>query len=402
MRHIIIGGGMTGTVAAEELRKLLPDAEITLVSEEHYPVYSRVLLPHYVKGKVSRERCFLKKETWYIDHRIEWLPGMRVTAMDARNKWIALSDGRKLSYDKLLLAIGGEVRPLPEDPRGISYFRTLDDADHLLQLARELPAGARAAIYGGGFIACEYVNIFAHFGIPTTVVFRGNHFFSRTLDAASGALITKKLQSDGKEIIANAALMGFESGSSLTALLTDKKIIPCNLLGIGIGIEPDLAWLRDAGMKVGSGVRTNEYLETSIPDVYAAGDGAEFFDVIVRRRMMVGNWMSAVAQGRIVAKNMAGERMAFKLVSSYATNVLGLELIFIGDTKREAADRIIVRGSESEEGITQLFLRGGRLVGATLVNRNADRAWITHAIQGGKMLHDLDHDLETIDKSEKT
>lgn len=382
MRYVIVGGGIAGTTAAEELRRLSPDAEIVLVSEEHHPVYSRVLLPHYIKGKVPRERCFLKKETWYAEKNIEWLPGIFVTALDVKNRFVALSDNRELPYDKLLLATGGEVNMVLDEPRGISYFRTLDDADHMLQLIRELPAGATAAVYGGGFIACEYVNIFKHFEIPATVIHRGPHFWSKVLDAESGALITQKLAEGGFKVIPDAVVKAVEGEAEVASITTDRGSVPCNLVGVGIGITPDLSWIKTAGVEVGHGVRTNEYLETNVPDVYAVGDGAEFYDVTVGRQRIAGNWMNAQMQGRLVAKTMAGERTAFKLVSSYATNVLGLELIFIGDTDRTTADKVEVYGSAKEGGVAQRFYRGGKLVGATLVNRNADRASITKEIGG--------------------
>ena len=129
------------------------------------------------------------------------------------------------------------------------------------------------------------------------------------------------------------------------------------------------------------GVKTNEYLETNIPGVYAAGDIAEFYDPILGRQLQIGNWMNAMSQGRTVAKSMTGERTEFRLVSSYATNVLGLEIIFIGDVDKAAAEKIELVGSVESGGMTQVFERGGRVVGAALINRNADRAPITKAIQ---------------------
>lgn len=390
MHYVIVGGGIAGTTAAEELRKLDPDAEITLVSEEEHPVYSRVLLPHYVKGKVPRERVFLKKAEWYDAQNIEWLPGMRVKLLDDHNKFVLLSDGRELPYDKLLLAVGGEVRHLDEDMRGVSHFRTLDDADHMLQLIRELPAGARGAVYGGGFIACEYINIFAHFQIPTTVILKGDRFWSRVLDAESAKLIEQRLIAGHVEIVKGAKEIQLEGTRTLERVKTPSERISCAMLGVGIGIHPELEWIRDAGVEIGKGIRTNAFLETNISDIFAIGDGIEFDDVIVGRPLLAGNWMNAIMQARAVAKTMFGDRTEFRLVSSYATNVLGLEIIFIGDTDPTAADEVKIRGSVAEGGVAQLLTRHGRLVGATLVNRNTDRAWITKAIQEGKGVEKAD------------
>ncbi len=382
MRYVIVGGGIAGTTAAEELRKLQPDAEITIVSEEQHPVYSRVLLPHYLKGKVPRERVFLKQPDWYEKNNIEWLTGTRVEKLDVKNNFVALSEGREIEYDKVLIATGGEVLPIGEDLRGVSYFRTVDDADHLLQLVGERAADARAAIYGGGFIACEYLNFFAQEKIPTTIAFRGPHFWSRIFDAESGKLLNDHLRAGGVEVITDAG-SGLElvGDQHLTAIkLPTGQTIPCSILGVGVGIKTELEWIRDAGVEVDHGVKANEYLETNAPNVYAAGDNAEFFDVVVGHHRLVGNWMNAQMQGRMVAKSMAGERTPFRLVSSYATNALGLEIIFVGETDRSQTDEIVVRGSAEAKGVTQVFLKNHKVVGATILGRNKDRAPITKLV----------------------
>lgn len=381
MKYLIVGGGVAGTTAAEELRKRDQSAEITILSEEHHPLYSRVLLPHYIKGKILRERVFLKRDTWYGEQDIEWLPGVVASHLDPRNKYVGASDGREYPYDKLLVATGGEVRSLGEDLRGVSYLRTLDDADHFLQLVIEQDERARGVVYGGGFIACEYINLFNHFQIPTTVVHRSEHFWMRSLEPQSGELIARHVCEHGVELHAGTALDHLLGDKELTGLVTSAGEFAATILGIGIGIEPDFSWAREAGVEVGAGIKTNECLETNVPDVYAAGGIAEFFDPILERQLQIGNWMNAISQGRMVARSMTGERTEFRLVSSYATNVLGLEIIFIGDVDKTAAEQVSLIGSVQAGGITQIFERGGRVVGAALIGRNADRGPITKAIQ---------------------
>jgi NAD(P)H-nitrite reductase large subunit len=389
MRYVIVGGGIAGTTAAEELRKLQPTSEIVLISEEQHPVYSRVLLPHYVKGKIPRERVFLKKESWYEDQKIEWLRGLRVEAIDSKNGHVALSDGRELPYDKLLLATGGEIHTVTEDRRGVSYLRTLDDADHLVQLLRELPKGAHAGVYGGGFIGCEYLNIFAHFGIPTTAVFRGPHFWPKIFDQETGALVNEHLRRHGVEIMPETQGLELEGEKEVSACVTDHGTFPCHIFGIGVGIKREVEVAKQAGIEIDHGIVANEYLETNFSNIFTAGDVADFYDVVVGRRVHLGNWMNAMAQGRSVAKTMAGKRTEFRLTSSYATNILGLEIIFVGDTHRDSSDEIIVKGSAAAGGVTQLFVREGRLVGATIVGRNADRAPITKCISEQKGIDSL-------------
>lgn len=385
MRYVIIGGGIAGTTAAEELRKLDPSSEITIVSEEQHAVYSRVLLPHVLKEKVPRERVFLKKETWYEEQQIEWLRGEFVVELDTRNSFVRLSSQREIEYDKVLIATGGELRTLPSDPRGVSYLRTLDDTDHLVQLLSERTADTQAGIYGGGFIACEYLNLFAHYGLPTQIAIRGDYFWSNILVEQAGALINRQIEEKGVTLFKQAAFVQMLGEQELTGFETSKAIHSCQIMGVGIGIQPEFSFLSNSGVEVERGVRANEYLETNVPNVFTAGDIAEFYDVVTERHLHIGNWMNAMMQGRAVAKNMAGQKTAFELVSSYATNALGLEIIFVGDTSKEHAEHIELLGSLEEGGVTQLFQRGGRLVGGVMIGRNGDRAEVTAAIKERRM-----------------
>ena len=370
MRHVVIGGGIAGTTAAEELRKLDADAEITLVGEDHEIIYSRVLLPHYAKGLVPREKLFLKKETWYAEKNIEWMPGTRCDAIDVTNRHVALSNGRELPYDKLLLATGGEARTLPYEGENVCYFHSLGDTEHLISLMRSR-AGGRGIVYGGSFIACELLDVFLYHHMPTVAAFRGPWMFHRILDADSGELVSDHLRAVGADV-----RPGSETLESVGA--TDADVV-----GVGVGVEPDLAWIRDAGIAVNKGVVTSARLETSAGDVYAAGDVTEFEDLVVGRTLMAGNWPSAVMQGRVAARNMAGKPEEFRNVSAYATNLAGLDIIGVGDTDRAFADEIRIVGSRAAGGVTQLFVRAGKVVGATMVGRTGDRTQVTNAIRDG-------------------
>lgn len=400
MRFLIIGGGVAGTTAAQELRARDAQADITILSEEHHPLYSRVLLPHYLTGKVVRERVFLKREDWYGQQRIEWVPGVVAIHLDARNKFVGASDGREYPFDKLLIATGGQVRNIEDDLRGVSYLRTLDDADHFLQLVTQQGTSARGAIYGGGFIACEYVNLFAHFEIPVVLAHRGAHFWTGVLEPEAGALIAQTLREGGVELMADATLVSLEGEHELEAVVTNKGERAATILGVGIGVEPDLVWLREAGVEVRAGIKVNEFLETNVPDVYAAGDSSEFYDVVVERQRLVGNWMNAMAQARTAAASMSGERTAFRLVSSYATHLLGLEMIFVGDVEKAAAHKIHIIGSAQEGGVTQVFERNGRVVGAAILGRNSDRTTLTKAIHDNQAFVAVQQHL-AIDKNAK-
>lgn len=369
-RVIIVGGGIAGTTCAEELRKLDSRAEITIVSEEHHPLYSRALLPHYLKGKVPRERVFLKTENWYAENNVEWITGERAEKIDVKNSFVLLSNGRELPFDKLVVAGGRHTRVLPEDCRGVVFLWTLDDADHLLQLVSEQPRPCAAVVYGSGLIACEFINIFKNFDLDITVAFRGPHFWPRVLDAVSGALINQHLEKNKIKV------------SPQTQFVDLKK--EAKIFGIGIGLDPDLSWLRDSGLKTEKGIVVNEKLETNLPNIYAAGDIAEVFDIHSGQHRIMGTWNAAQAQGRIVARNIIGKAEKFDQITASSINLLGLDIIFLGDTSREWADEIKVEGSAAEGGVSQVFFKTGRVIGATLVNKNSEREKIVKTMGNGK------------------
>lgn len=381
---VILGGGIAGTTAADEIRKKNADVTITIIEQEHHPLYSRVLLPHYVKGKIPREKVFLKTWEWYQDNRIEMMAGVRAEAIDIPNRFVKTSEGRELPFDALVLAGGGELNVIGGEPRGVSYLRGIDDADELVGLLKETlmrPEGdRRGVVYGGGFIALEYINIFKHFGISCDVVMRGRGFWSSTLSAHSQDVLAKKAMSGGALLHTNEAEPTILGEREVTGVkLSSGAEIACSILGVGIGMHPDQQFYRDCGMEINHGIVTNEYLETAHPSVYGIGDGAEFFDTNVARHVVYGNWMNAQSQGRAVAKAICGERAPFNLVSSYATHLFDMHIVFIGDVDRKAADEI-KQVVETDSASVEEFYRGGKIVGAVLIGDISGRATITARI----------------------
>ncbi|MDP2631204.1 MAG: FAD-dependent oxidoreductase [Candidatus Uhrbacteria bacterium] len=389
-KYLIIGGGIAGTTAAERIRKLDPTGAITIIDLEQHRLYSRVLLAKYVEGQIEREKIFLKREQWYSEQNIELMSGVEVVSIDAKNQFVLTSEGRELPYEKLLITTGGEVKLLPEDLRGVSYLRTLDDADHLIKLIAELrtlPSDQQAAaIFGGGFISLEYINIFAHYNINTTILMRSLGFWSRVMSKSTQDILLSHAVARGMAVKFEERDLSLIGKNEIEGLeLKDGSILPTRLLGVGIGLEMKTKIFLDAGLEVQNGLLVNSYLETNLPNIYAAGDIVEFHDVIAGRRLRAGNWMSAIMQARAVASTMTGKRTEFRLVSSYSASLLGMQIVFVGDTSREHADEVI-QHIEGDDHATELFVRGGKLVGGIMVGDTRERQEITKAIQEGGML----------------
>ena len=387
MKYIIIGGGIAGTSCAEELRKLDPKAEITIVEQEYHRLYSRVLLPHYAMGKVERENCFLKIEEWYQENNIELLLGQSIIKLDSKNKFVELDDARELPYDKLLISTGSEPRVIGGEPQGVVYFWTLDDVDHLLGVVKENKKTRKhenkAIVYGGGFIACEFINTFKHFGLDTTVVHRGKHFWNSIINDQAGDFVQAHLEKSGVKVISEIDNIEIIGSKELEAVQINSEQRSVSLLGVAVGSNRDLSFVQEAGIEVTQAIKTNEFLETNVIDIYAAGDVAESYDPVACRQYVAGNWFRAMMQGRTVAKTMFGDQTKYEQVSSYAINLLGLDISFIGDTNKNAADRVKLWGQADEQGMCLIYLRLNKIVGAVILGKNQYRANLTKAIESG-------------------
>ncbi|MBU1125992.1 MAG: FAD-dependent oxidoreductase [Patescibacteria group bacterium] len=383
--YVIIGAGVAGTTAADTLRKLDPDAEITLIGHEVHPLYSRVLLSHYVEGKIERDRLFLKKPEWYLENNIVYMSGIDVLEVDTKNSFVRTSEEREIPYDKLLITSGSEVRLALDNMRGISYFRTLEDAEQMIGCINSVltqPIHERRAIVaGGGFVALEYINILAHFKIPTTVILRSTGFWSRSFGVEAQKILQRHVEKQGVQLLTNQSTFEFLGTEDFAGVrLLDGTKIKAQMIGMAIGMVPEVDFLKSSGIKINKGILANEYLETNIENVYTAGDVAEFYDAIVERQFVMGNWTNAQMQARAAATSMADGRTKFELVTSYSANLLGKDIVFVGDVSREHADDIIQKRVD-EENSTEIFVRDGRMVGAVLVGEVKERTKLTNAIR---------------------
>ena len=377
MHYLIIGGGIAGTTAAETLRKLAAKCDITIISAERHPLYSRVMLPHYVSGKTPRERVFLKSPEWYNEQNIH-LAFHTVVALEPASKTVTVDGGHTYSYDKLLIAGGGHVRHLPFDDGHIQHFQTVEDADAIVALIARLKNESHPAvgIIGGGFISMDFIKLFAPLGIATHVFLRNDRYFTPSFDVEMSHMLTEHLSEHGVVTHLQTEIASWDGSLAKTI---GGGALPLHALTAGVGLICQYPWAKEAGVEVGHGIRTNEFLETNIKDVYAAGDCAEFFDVLIERHQQAGNWLNAQMQGQHVARVMHGERAPFHLVSSYSATMFGKPVVAVGCARHDVAEETVVR--DSGDGRTLLFLHRGRLVGASMFNRPDDRAGATKLVE---------------------
>ena len=377
--YLIIGGGIAGVTAAETIREADGNGAIGIVSNEPHLVYSRVMLPSYLKKRIRREQVFLRTREDFAEKRIDLWLGKTAVAVDTGHRRVALASGEEIHYGKLLIAGGGKVNSWEDGEAGERIYRlqTLDDADRLFEA---LGAIRNPLVVGSSFIALEFVEIFLSNGIVPRVLSREERFFGRMLDAAGAELLEENFASRGVHLFLGDGVRGVQRQWTGLRISADRAgMLDADALAAGIGIARNIGFLTGSGIACGDGgIRTDEFLETNVPGVFAAGDIAEYYDPVAGRHRLVGNWTSAVLQGKRAGLNLAGRRAPFASVPSYAITNLGMQLTALGecDSRLDAVSRIDAAGRQ----YARFFLRGGALAGAFLINRFADKPHLAELI----------------------
>lgn len=382
--YLIIGGGIAGTAAAETIRQNDAEGNIAIVSDEPHRLYARINLSkaNFFLGRLPPDLIWLKKESWYGETGVRFLGGRRAVFVDHSKKELLLEDGEKIGYGKLLLAIGAEPNKLEtagSTKAGVFHLRTLDDARLIIAASK---SAKQAVIVGGGFIGFEMCEMLELAGVEVTLVIRESYYWEFLLDKSSGQMIETALEGGEIRILKNGGVkeIGGEGGVEEVVLESGEKF-PCQMVVVGVGIHTPAEWLKSSGIETAKGVVANEYLETSAPDVWAAGDAAEFSDTFIGERVQLGNWANAQTQGRVAGRNMTGRKIPFRLVSSYTTRGFGLSIAFVGDVRPLNDRQIIPRGSPEIGSYARLLLKNGELVGATLINRTQELGIISRLIE---------------------
>ncbi|MEW6683876.1 MAG: FAD-dependent oxidoreductase [Nitrospirota bacterium] len=379
--YLIIGGGIAGTTAAESIRKRTAGSVMIVTSEAH-TLYSRVRLPDYVAGQITRERVFMKDEPWYRERGISLVRERTVQSLSRADRSVRLSDGSTVRYGTLLLAMGGAARHLScpgADWAGVHYLRTIDDADRLVS---SISAATRAVVVGGGFIGLELARGFAQRGRETTLVLMEPRFWPQFFDNEANSMVESTLRNHGVDVRYSEQLQAIRGNGSLhEAVMATGASFSCDIMGVGIGIGTLHPFIKDAGLDIRKGIVTDEYLRTSDPYIFAAGDVAEFFDVTRGQSNQIGNWSNAMEQGKVAALNMTGDATPYRFVGNYVITVFGLSVGLTGDPAAPAGTEIIARRSPERGTYARLFVRDGVIKGAAVLNAPKENITISQLIK---------------------
>ncbi len=384
--YLIIGGGIAGTTAAETIRGKEPEATIAIVTDEPHRLYSKVMLskPSFFLGQTPFDAIWLRKEEFYSEKRITRLFGRQAVKLDSAAKTVTLADGATVGFGKLLLAFGTYARPWPvpgADLPGVHYVRTAEDGRAIIEAVKTAKKGI---VIGSGFIGFEMCEMLRLAGLEVTSLIREKYFWEPFFDETSGRMIEGVLEKGGVRIVRNTLAHHVVGKDRVEGVaLSDGTVLPCDLVIAAVGAYPPLDWLKGSGLETNRGVIANEFLETTLPDVWVAGDCAEFNDIVLGERTCVGTWVNAQMQGRQAALNMTGAKQPYRLVSFYTAKGFELNVGSVGSPWPLPGRDFVLRGVPSDGWYERFVFKGPKLVGATIVGRTQDVGTITRLIDKG-------------------
>ena len=309
MKHVILGNGPAGVIAAETIRKRSPEAEIVMIGSEDAPPYSRMAIPYLLMGNIQENGTYLRKDPKHFAKLKIIQLHATVKAVDCKAKQLIFEgkENKPLAFDKLLIATGSVPvqPPVPGiDLPGVHPCWTLEDARAITKLAKP---GSRVLQMGAGFIGCIILEALASRKVELTVVEMGNRMVPRMMTEVAGGMIKQWVQSKGVEVFTDTRVQEIsQSGSALKVQLSNGKTLEVDLVISATGVRPNIGYLNNSGLKIDTGILVNEYMQTSHPDIYAAGDVTESIDFSTGHRIVNAIQPSAAEQARIAGISMTG------------------------------------------------------------------------------------------------
>jgi 3-phenylpropionate/trans-cinnamate dioxygenase ferredoxin reductase subunit len=365
---VIVGAGLAGAKAAETLRDEGFDGRVILLGAEAEAPYERPpLSKEYLRGEGERAQPAVHDDGFYAANDIELHTRAIVEAIDAHAGEVAVAGSGRLHYDRLLLATGARPRRLElagGQLEGIHELRTLHDAD---ELRAALVPGRRVVVVGAGWIGCEVAASARQMGCEVAVVEPLSAPLERVLGARIGAVYGDVHADAGVAMHLGAGVVGFGGAEHVSAVLTsDGRRLPCDLVVVGAGVIPRLELARRAGIDVADGIVVDEYLRTSAPDVFAAGDVAAAWHPSLGRHLRVEHWANALHQGRAAARNLLGRQVAYDRVPYFFSDQYDVRMEYWG--LADARDELVVRGDLEARAFVAFWLRDGAVVAGMSVD----------------------------------
>lgn len=360
MRYLIIGNGIAGVEAAINIRKIDKEGDITIITKSENLFYFRPRLIDYLANKVTFKEIIAKQKDFYEEKRIKNVFNTKVTGIRPETKNVIDSSGITFKYDKLLLATGAKpfLPPIDGiDKKGVFTFRQKKDADNIKLFCKDKKD---VVIIGGGLLGLEVANSLTILGKKVTIIEYFNQLLPRQLDEQGAEVLKIILERKGLSFELGNITEKIDGKDKVErVILKSGEIVKTDAVIISAGIRPRLELAKDINVKINKGIKVNDYMETSIKDIYAAGDIAE------HRETNYGLWIPSKEQGEIAGKNMAGEKIKYK-GSSFETRlkVTGITLFSAGEFNAKDGE---IKTLQEDDVFKKIIIKNKKLYGAIIL-----------------------------------
>src|SRR6266487_400402 len=369
---VIVGASLAGAQAAATLRSEGFTGQLILIGEEHERPYERPpLSKDYLLGKSEREKIYVHPAQWYAEHDVELRLGTGVTGIDRAAHEISLSDGSRIGYAKLLLTTGSSPKRLPvpgADLDGVLYLRSVADSD---AIKAAFGSASRVAVIGAGWIGLETAAAARIAGLEVTVLEMAELPLLRVLGSEVAQVFAGLHREQGVDLrfgVQVAEITG-SGGKADGVRLGDGSHVPADVVIVGVGITPNVELAAAAGLDIDNGIKVDERLRSSDPDIYAAGDVANAYHPLLGKHVRVEHWANARYQPRTAAKAMLGLDAAYDRVPYFYTDRYDLGMEYAGYVEPDGYDEVVFRGDTGSREFIAFWLGdGGRVLAGMNVN----------------------------------
>jgi len=369
--YVIVGASLAGAKAAQTLREEGFDGPLVLIGNESERPYERPPLSKgYLTGADEREKIYVHPPQWYAEHDVDLRLGTAVTAIDPTGHQVTLADGSQVGYGKLLLATGSSPRRLPvpgADLEQVLYLRTAADSDRIKKAFR---SASRVVVIGAGWIGLETAAAARTAGVEVTVLEAAELPLLRVLGREVAQVFADLHRDHGVDLrfgVQVAEITG-SGGAANGVLLADGTRIGADVVIVGVGIEPNTGLALAAGLEVDNGIRVDERLRTSHPDIYAAGDVANAFHPPLGKHIRVEHWANALNQPQTAARAMLGQDAVYDRVPYFFTDQYDLGMEYAGYVEPGGYDQVVFRGEAASREFIAFWLGEGRVLAGMNVN----------------------------------
>jgi NAD(P)H-nitrite reductase large subunit len=393
-KYVIIGACAASIGAVEAIRQVDAEGTITVISEEQCSHYSRPMISDFVSGKADLAKMKTRDDGFWVNHNAQLLAGKKAINLNTETREVTLADGEKIAYEKLLLATGGKPfvpKMDGQEKEGVYTFTNISDAEALVQ---KIASGSvkNAVVIGAGLIGISVTEALTKRGIKVTMVELQDKILSLLLDPKASTIVEKAVKKAGVNIVTGQSVQKIvgklENDAQVGGVvLTKGSTVPCDIVIAAIGVIPRTEVVTGTTVKVNRGIVVDGNMQTSVPNVYAAGDVAEAYDFVLNQNRLLPLWPLAVLEGKIAGANMAGKKADYAGGTNMSSlKYFGIPIVSIGlaNPKEDVTLEILLAQDVEKDVYKKLVLKDNVIVGLTLLGE-IERAGILFYLMKNKV-----------------